>query len=124
MININTGQLNKKRKGRWKRNVARGIVILLAFFIIACLVFDHYVQFRTSDEKLQKLFAEHHIPGTIYYDTSGSRPIRYVSIGNDTLPTLFLIHGSPSSLSIYQEYFKDTGFLRLFRMVAVDRPGY
>lgn len=71
-----------------------------------------------------KLFADNHVPGSIHYYTGGIRPIRYVTIGSDTLPTLFMIHGAPSSLSIYERYFIDTTFLQRFRMVAVDRPGY
>jgi pimeloyl-ACP methyl ester carboxylesterase len=100
------------------------VVTLVVSFIIACFLFDHFVQFRKSDKQLMKLFADHHVPGSIHYYTGGSRPLRYVTIGSDTLPTLFMIHGAPSSLSIYERYFTDTTFLRRFRMVAVDRPGY
>jgi pimeloyl-ACP methyl ester carboxylesterase len=99
-------------------------VTTIVLFIIACFLFDHFVQFRKSDEELKKLFTDNHVPGTIHYYTAGPRPIRYVTIGSDTLPTLFMIHGSPSSLSIYEKYFTDTAFVRHFRMVAVDRPGY
>ena len=77
-----------------------------------------------SDEELKTLFRENDIPGKINYYTANGRTIRYVSIGSDTLPTLFMIHGSPSSLSIYRHYFTDTMFLNRFRMVAIDRPGY
>lgn len=93
-------------------------------FIVACFVFDHFIQFRMSDEQLNRLFAKHGVEGKICYYKSHGRTIRYVSIGSDTMPTLFMIHGSPSSLSIYRHYFTDTLFLRMFRMVAIDRPGY
>lgn len=104
--------------------MTRSVATIVVSFIIACFLFDHFVQFRKSDEELRKLFTGNHVPGTIHYYTAGSRPIRYVTIGSDTLPTLFMIHGSPSSLSIYERYFTDTEFIRRFRMVAVDRPGY
>jgi pimeloyl-ACP methyl ester carboxylesterase len=97
---------------------------VIVLFIIACFVFDHFVQFRMSDKELRDVFEDHNIAGEIKYYETGGRTIRYVSIGSDTLPTLFMLHGSPSSLSIYRNYFTDTQFLRMFRMVAVDRPGY
>jgi pimeloyl-ACP methyl ester carboxylesterase len=98
--------------------------MLIAFIIIASLIFDHFVQFRKTDEHLQKFFTEHKVPATIKYRQDKERMIRYVVIGADTLPTLFMLHGAPSSLSIYEGYFTDTFFLKHFRMVAVDRPGY
>lgn len=98
--------------------------MLAGILIIASLVFDHLVQFRKTDGQLRKFFADNAVPGIIKYHRSNGRLIRYVIIGADTLPTLFMLHGAPSSLSIYEKYFTDTFFLRNFRMVAVDRPGY
>jgi pimeloyl-ACP methyl ester carboxylesterase len=102
----------------------RTILGLILFFILACFVFDHYVQFRRNDEQLRKFFVENKIPGKIGYYTSHGRKLRYVSIGNDTLPTLFFIHGSPASMSLYRGRFVDTTVLRTFKVMAVDRPGY
>lgn len=113
-----------KRNLRWLRITLRIIVGFIVFFIIACFVFDHFVQFRMSDNELLSFFAENHIRGEIRYYTSHDRKIRYVSIGDNGLPALFFIHGSPSSLSIYRDYYKDSLFLRTFKMYAVDRPGY
>lgn len=113
-----------RRKGRWLRRLIRTILGLIIFFILACFVFDHYVQFRRDDEQLRKFFVENKIPGKIGYYTSHGRKLRYVSIGNDTLPTLFFIHGSPASMSLYRGRFVDTTILRTFRVMAVDRPGY
>jgi pimeloyl-ACP methyl ester carboxylesterase len=113
-----------RRKGRWLRKLIRTILGLILFFILACFVFDHYVQFRRNDEQLRKFFVENKIPGKIGYYTSHGRKLRYVSIGNDTLPTLFFIHGSPASMSLYRGRFVDTTILRTFRVMAVDRPGY
>lgn len=115
---------NKRRKGRWLRRLIRTILGLIIFFIVACFVFDHYVQFRRNDEQLRKFFVENKIAGKIGYYTTHGRKLRYVSIGNDTLPTLFFIHGSPASMSLYRGRFVDTTILRTFKVMAVDRPGY
>jgi pimeloyl-ACP methyl ester carboxylesterase len=120
----NSAGLNHKRRGRIFRILGYVLISFVALFIASCFIFDHFVQFRMSDRELKNLFNEHKLDGQIkYYDTCG-RTIRYVEIGSDTLPTLFMLHGSPSSLSIYEGYFKDTEFVKKFRMVAVDRPGY
>ena len=112
------------RRGRWFRRLLRTLLVLILFVIIACFVFDHYVQFRKSDKELNKFFTEKHIPGHIGYYTSHGRKLRYVSIGGDSLPTLVFIHGSPASMSLYRGRFTDPDIRRTFRILAVDRPGY
>jgi len=114
----------KKRKGRWFRRLLRTLLGLALFLILACFVFDHYVQFRKSDKELKKFFTENHIPGKIGYYTTHGRRLRYVSIGNDNLPTLLFIHGSPASMSLYRGRFSDHAILQTFKVLAVDRPGY
>lgn len=109
---------------KWMKGVGIFLLSIVLLFVVACFVFDHFIQFRMSDEQLTQLFKEHNIPGEIKYYKAEGRTIRYVEIGSDTLPSLFMLHGAPSSLSIYRAYFTDTQFLRMFRMVAVDRPGY
>ena len=114
----------KKRKGRWLRRLLRIFLGLLIFLVIACFVFDHFVQFRKSDKELSKFFRENHIPGTIGYYTALGRRLRYVSIGNDNLSTLVFIHGSPASMSLYRGRFSDKTILEKFHILAIDRPGY
>lgn len=114
----------KKRKGRWFRRLMRTFLVLIILLIIACFVFDHYVQFRRTDKELSRFFLENHVAGKIGYYTSHGRKLRYVSIGSDTLPTLLFIHGSPASMSLYRGRFVDTTILRTFKVLAVDRPGY
>lgn len=116
--------MKQQLKTRWKKILATIVISVVALFIIASLVFDQFVQFRMTDDELKQLFSEHRISGEIRYYKAEGRNMRYVSIGSDTLPTLFMLHGAPSSLSIYKGYFTDTLFQRKFRMVAVDRPGY
>lgn len=114
----------QKRKGRWLRRLLRTLIITVGIFIIACLVFDHYVQFRRSDEELNKIFAEQNIDASIHYYTTHGRRLRYVAAGNDSLPTLLFLHGSPGSISYYSRRYADNSLHRRFRMYAVDRPGY
>jgi len=50
--------------------------------------------------------------------------MHYVQTGNDTLPTLFFVHGSPGSWDAFEEYLQDKDLLKEFRMVSIDRPGF
>jgi pimeloyl-ACP methyl ester carboxylesterase len=115
---------SKKSKLRWLRILLRVIIIFVGSFIILCFLFDHYIELRTSDSRFKHFFTENHIPGEIKYYTINNRRIRYLSIGNDSLPALLFIHGSPSSSNLYTDYFKDSVFLKTFKIYAVDRPGY
>jgi len=119
MKNTSTG-----RRYRWLRITLRVLIILMGLFIIACLVFDHYVQFRKSDEELKQSFAERGVDARIqYYETHG-RKLRYVSSGHDSLPVLLMLHGSPGSMSYYSRRMSDSAIKEKFRIYAVDRPGY
>lgn len=114
----------QKKKIRWLKWTGIISGSLLVLFIIFCLVVDHFVQFRMSDAEYASFFKKNHLAGKIkYYNTHG-RTMRYITIGNDSLPTLLFIHGSPASSSIYADYYKDTAFSHHFKIIAVDRPGY
>jgi len=66
-------------------------------------------------------FPEAHID-TMKYD---GRTLRYMSLHrNDTFPTVFFLHGSPSSLSVYNTYYGDTDLASWANIIAADRPGY
>jgi pimeloyl-ACP methyl ester carboxylesterase len=106
------------------RRLLRTLIILTGVVIIACLVFDHYVQFRRSDEELNKIFAQQNINASIHYYTSHGRKLRYVAAGPDSLPTLLFLHGSPGSISYYSGRYRDSSLKGNFRIYAVDRPGY
>ncbi len=114
----------QRRKYRWLRRLARTIIILYGLLIIICLVFDHFVQFRKSDKELLGIFSERQIEGDIAYYTTQGRQIRYARVGNDSLPTLLMLHGSPGSMSYYSGRYADTILRNTFRMYTVDRPGY
>jgi pimeloyl-ACP methyl ester carboxylesterase len=108
--------------------VAKILLASLGCFIGALIllgrIVDHYLQFRQTDQEIRRFFIVNHLTGKVGYYKVANRSIRFVSIGADTLPTLFFIHGSPSSVSIYEPFFTDSALRDRFKMVAVDRPGY
>ncbi|MDQ2753567.1 MAG: alpha/beta hydrolase, partial [Bacteroidota bacterium] len=109
---------------KWIKRIGILVVGIAVFFIITCFVFDAFVQFRMSDKEWLNLFSSHHINGQVRYLISEGRNIRYISAGNDTLPTIVFIHGAPSSSSIYKIFFTDSSFLHTFHILAIDRHGY
>jgi pimeloyl-ACP methyl ester carboxylesterase len=117
-------QKKTSSKGKWLRRILRILIVLIGIVIIACLVFDHYYQFRRSDEELTKMYAEQHLDAAVHYYTTHGRKLRYVAAGADTLPTLLFLHGSPGSISYYSRRFMDSSLKDHFRFYAVDRPGY
>ncbi|HMR92377.1 MAG TPA: alpha/beta hydrolase, partial [Chitinophagaceae bacterium] len=116
--------MKKTGKYRWLRRLLRVMVVLTGLLVIACLLFDHYVQFRKTDDELREIFAQRNIKGEIrYYEVNG-RKIRYASVGEDTLPVLLMLHGSPGSMSYYSGRYADSIIQRTFKVYTVDRPGY
>ena len=82
------------------------------------------MQFRISDRKVRKEFEDQKQKPTFGYVEFKERKIHYTKIGNDSLPTLFFIHGSPGDWSVFLDYFKDSTLLKRTNMVALDRTGY
>lgn len=117
-------QVRPVRKYRWLRRLIRVFLVLILVFIIACFVFDHYVQFRRSDKELTDIFAQRNLDARVGYYTSHGRTLRYIVSGPDTLPILLLLHGSPGSISYYAGRMSDSSIRNRFRVIAVDRPGY
>lgn len=84
-------------------------------------VFD----FRQTDSELNNEFAAQSIRPVVRRYTVGKRTIRYMETPRLAgKPTIIFVHGAPSSLSFFNEFFKDTALLKRAQLVAVDRPGY
>ena len=50
--------------------------------------------------------------------------IQYTHIGDQSLPLIIFVHGSPGSASAYLDYLKDQRLLQKAQLIAVDRPGF
>jgi pimeloyl-ACP methyl ester carboxylesterase len=44
--------------------------------------------------------------------------------GNDSLPFIVFVHGSPGAADAYLTYLADTAISRVAQMAAIDRPGF
>src|SRR5450432_3288911 len=99
--------------------------IILIIFIVAWLVFSAgCMRFRLSDDKAYALFKNKNVALKIYDTIIDKRNLHFAISGNDSLPTLVIIHGSPGSWSNYAEFMHDPDLLKKFRVMGMDRPGF
>ena len=107
-------------KGFKKKMLLLSGLFLMSWLLLA----QSCMSFRKSDADAKTEFAKDHVTlRTATMEVEG-RHIHYAMTGNDSLPTLFFIHGSPGSWDAFAEYMKDSLLLQKFRMVSVDRPGF
>ena len=108
-----------------KRKVFRRLLQGLLFIIVCWSVIAQYImKQRIPDSKAIKDFAKKGV--TLITDTfkTDDFELHYAKTGDDTLATLFLIHGSPDSWTRYERFMQDKELLSKFRMIAIDRPGF
>ncbi len=96
------------------------VFIALLFFLSRCVLF----QMRWSDSKSQRVFNSKNIRLAVHDTLIEGHHIHYTVTGNDSLPTLVFIHGSPGSWFHYMRFMWDTALLKKYRMISFDRPGY
>ena len=107
------------------KGVMKKMFLLSVLFLLSWLLFaQSCMSFRKSDQVEKSEFAKEHIVLRTAAYRVEHRNMHYAMTGNDSLPTLFFIHGSPGSWNAFAQYMKDSLLLRKFRMVSVDRPGF
>ena len=98
--------------------VAGAMLVLWIVFAQSCM------KMRISDHKAKKQFKAAGV--NLYTETFKVKGVNlhYAKTGNDTLPTLFFVHGSPGSWDAFTIYMQDEELLAKYRMVSIDRPGF
>jgi pimeloyl-ACP methyl ester carboxylesterase len=80
--------------------------------------------FRRNDFDAKKDFLKDGVTLTTSTINVNGHHIHYAVTGDDSLPTLFFVHGTPGSWDAFSAYMKDKELLQKFRMVSIDRPGF
>lgn len=106
----------------WLRK--RYIILFISLIGWASCRNCNQLEFRKSDAQIKASLKNSHQPFSIGYYKSQSSTIRFLKVGEDSLPKIILIHGSPSSLSSWQAIYTDTAFIKRYQIIAIDRPGY
>lgn len=95
-------------------------VILIVWLIMA----QSCMKFKISDSKAKEAFKQAGVTLTTVTVSVGEKNIHYAKTGNDSLPTIIFVHGSPGSWDAFARYMQDTALLAKYRMISIDRPGF
>ncbi|AUD03526.1 alpha/beta fold hydrolase [Spirosoma pollinicola] len=114
--------------------IFRWTIFTLLILAVGGVIAGWFVDSRQTDQELVDEFKDQRVHPVVHYyhvqqkGTQEPRTIRFmetpVSETDSTLPVVLFVHGAPSSLSFFNEFFKDTTLLNRAQLVAVDRPGY
>jgi pimeloyl-ACP methyl ester carboxylesterase len=104
-----------------QRIILYSLLILSLWLLLAqCFIMRN----RWSDSKADGVFKAKHVPLQLYDTLINSRHLHYAICGEDSLPTIVFIHGSPGSWMNYMKFMWDPTMRKKFRIVAIDRPGF
>jgi pimeloyl-ACP methyl ester carboxylesterase len=95
-------------------------IILIVWIVLA----QSCMTMREGDDKAKMEFEKSGVELTTATILVDGKHLHYVLTGNDSLPTLFFVHGTPGSWDAFTRYLKDKDLLKRFRMVSIDRPGF
>jgi pimeloyl-ACP methyl ester carboxylesterase len=106
------------------KKISYSILILYFSIILFFQLCTSCMSFRLSKTEVDEHFKGQKFKPTEHQIEVNGRTINYAEIGNDSLPVVFFVHGSPGSWSGWEGFFKDSLLLSKVKMVAVDRPGF
>jgi pimeloyl-ACP methyl ester carboxylesterase len=95
-------------------------IILLLWLIMA----QSCMKMRMSDSNAKLNFNEAGVNLQTPIKKINHFPVHYAQTGNDTLPTLLFIHGTPGSWDAFKNYLKNKELLNYYRIISIDRPGF
>jgi pimeloyl-ACP methyl ester carboxylesterase len=102
-------------------------VLTVTFFTFAGFLFlmDSCMQFRMSKSEIDQFFSGKEKKGTLHeYPVGKGRVINYLHVGDEHLPLVVFVHGSPGSLSAFIQFMADTTLLKRAQLITVDRAGF
>jgi pimeloyl-ACP methyl ester carboxylesterase len=78
-----------------------------------------------SNTAIYHYFENRPVKGSLHsYQTSDGRTIRYLHVGDEELPLVIFVHGSPGSLDAFIGFMSDSSLLKSAQLISVDRPGF
>ncbi len=108
----------------WAKKIGKGILLTYLLLFVASRFLLSCFSFRLSPKDIDKNFTGFAQKPLQHQISTGGRTINYAEIGNDSLPTVLFVHGSPGSWSAFIDFMKDTALLQQVKMVSVDRLGF
>ena len=102
----------------------RGALIIYFVFFLLSYLFSSCFSFRLSQKEIDTAFVHSSLKPVQHQIIVQGKTINYAEIGNDSLPVVFFVHGSPGSWSAFVDFMKDTALLKKVKIVSVDRIGF
>lgn len=102
-------------------------LLAFTFFIFGSFLFlmDSCMQFRMSKSEIDQFFLNKEKKGALHeYPVGKGRVINYLHVGDEHLPLVVFVHGSPGSLSAFIDFMADTALLKRAQLISVDRAGF
>ena len=100
------------------------VFLICTFFLFWLVQAQRTMKFRETDSDATKEFQNLGMTLVTKSINGKSFHLHYVQVGNDTLPTLLFVHGSPGSWNAFKSYLQDKDLIKHYRMIAIDRPGF
>jgi len=110
-------------RAKWKKRLKK-IAICLVLFVYFFPAVSHIAPKSLNPIKTKAFFVEKKSNFKDSFILKNNKKLHYISTGNDTLPMLLFIHGSPGSWDAFKYYLADTLLQKICFMVAIDRAGY
>jgi pimeloyl-ACP methyl ester carboxylesterase len=108
---------------KWLRS--RNWFIAIIVFSGVLFAMDSCMQFRMNKSEIDRYFANKEKKGKLHtYPVGKNRILNYLSVGEENLPLVIFVHGSPGSLSAFIDFMGDTALLKRAQLITVDRPGF
>ncbi|HSZ73064.1 MAG TPA: alpha/beta hydrolase [Cytophagaceae bacterium] len=107
----------------WKNKLS-ALISLSVFSTGLIIAVSSCLRMRSSDKKLIKEFKSYVLKPHQHQYKACDRIMNYAEIGDDSLPVVIFVHGSPGSWTAFKDFFKDTLLLSKAKLVSVDRPGF
>lgn len=106
---------------RWMKRSFKILGFILLLWLVAA---QSCMKMRMSDSKAKEEFNNSGIALTTATKKINDFPLHYAQTGNDTLPTLLFVHGTPGSWDAFASYLRNKELLKHYRIISIDRPGF
>jgi pimeloyl-ACP methyl ester carboxylesterase len=107
-----------------RKIMKRSFYGIAAFLVLWIVIAQSCMKFRISDSKAKSDFENTGVVLTTATVKVAGANMHYAKTGNDTLPTIVFVHGSPGSWDAFARYMQDKDLLMKYRMISIDRPGF
>ncbi|HEY8397970.1 MAG TPA: alpha/beta hydrolase [Flavihumibacter sp.] len=102
----------------------KSFLILAYLVLVWLLIAPGCYTFRTADKKAIAGFREKGVLLKTATVSVEDHPLHYAQTGDDHLPTLVFIHGTPGSWTAFSDYLADSLLQLRYRLISIDRPGF